>query len=125
MAAPTITAATAAMLAASAAATGVGSAISAHESSNAQKAAALEAAKGPVRGGSKRAGNQDEFSLDPDSLEKLGSNSLPLQRPVYGGNMGGDTGAPIDLNALFKPNQFGQGYSVGSPQQQQRFYNKG
>lgn len=113
---PTITPAVAGLLALSSAATVGGSVIASKESAKAARDAAKEAAKGPIRGGTNRAGNKAEmsgFKFDQNAMEKLGANSIQQQNPVYGGT---DPGNPIDLNALFKPQQFGQGYSVGQKQ---------
>lgn len=118
MAAPTITPAIAGLMALSTAASVGGSVIAGKESAAAARDAAKEAAKGPIRGGTDRAGNQAEmegFKFDPSAMEKLGANSIQQQNPVYGGSSGGSN--PIDLNSLFKPQSFGQGYSVGQPQQ--------
>ena len=101
------------LLAGSALATGLGSAISA----NAEEAVAKEAALGPVRGGSTRAGNPSNISLKPDqsTLEKIGQVTLPVNPPAYGAN-------PVDLRELFKKQQFGQGYSPNQYFQTNRKY---
>lgn len=81
---------------------GVGTGVSAALSSNDAK----EAAKGPVRGGTERAGNKGEMSSmmpDASTLEKLGQTALPIQSPVYGN--------PIDMNQLYNPQKFGSGFT--------------
>ena len=87
---------------------GTGSGIAASMEADATKDAAKMNQEGPVRGGSERAGNKGQVGVMPDAsvLEKLGQTSLPLRSPVYGG-------MPVDMNSLFKPQNFGAGFSRG------------
>lgn len=112
MPAPTITAGTAALLAAAAAASGIGSGIAASTAADAQKDAALETAKGPVRGGTERAGNLGEKGFDLGVLEKIGQTAVPMRAPVYGN--AGAGAMPVDTNKLFQPKQFGAGFQAGN-----------
>lgn len=94
---------------------GVGAGIGSSLESGAKKEAAEISNKGPVRGGSERAGNKGAVALasDPSTLEKLGQTTLPLRNPVYG--------PPIDFDSLYQPQKFGSGYSVGANRPQGRF----
>lgn len=87
---------------------GVGSALAAKGSGDAQKEAQRIANMGPVRGGSDRAGGQKiDIMADPEKLAKLGEIMAPLRSPVYGD-------MPLDLKALYNPQKFGTGFNVGN-----------
>ncbi len=107
MPAPTIAPAVAAALIGAAGSTvaGIGSGMFEKKKADQETAMQKEALRGPIRGGSERAGNAGDFKVDDEVMAKLGQTAIPTKTPVYGS---------MDLEALFKPQSFGKGFSVGN-----------
>ncbi len=87
---------------------GLGTGIGAALESDAEKDAAKEAALGPIRGGTKRAGENNGLGPDMGTLEKIGQASVPIKSPVYGD--------PINPADLFSQKSFGTGFAPGNRQ---------